>query len=155
MARPEENLWFLGRTFDLKLEIDFAPKSRAPENERASWRFIEFDWWLIRFWRDLIKNLEQSVTDFRAGQLEMLAHLVDELPRAKPMASFRLPPGHPDRLIRRVPAKKSLLEDLIALLRRVAREMFLLVQPLGIGDPAVPEALPDEGAHPSHLHGII
>jgi hypothetical protein len=87
MARPEENLWLLGRTFDLKLEKDFASKNRASEDERASRRFIEFEWRLIRFWWDLIKDLEQFVADFRAGQSEMLAHLVVELPRAKPMAS--------------------------------------------------------------------
>jgi hypothetical protein len=102
MARPEENLWLRGRTFDLELEKDFAPKNRASENERASWRFTDPGWRLIRFWRDLIKDLEQFVTDFRAGQSEMLAHLVVELPRAKPMASFRLLPGHSDRLIQRV-----------------------------------------------------
>jgi hypothetical protein len=109
MARPEENPWLPGRTFDLKFEIDFALQNRASENERASWRFTDLGWRLIRFRRDLIKDLEQFVTDFRADQSEMRAHLVIELPRAKPMAPFRLLPGHPDRLIRRVPAKKSLL----------------------------------------------
>ena len=155
MARPEQNLWLPGRTDDLKLEKDFARKNRRTEDERASWRIVEFEWRLIRFRRDLIEDLEQFVADFRAGQSEMLAHVVVELALAIPVAPFRLRPGDLDRLIRRVSAKKPLLENLIAPLRLVACEMPLPVQPLSIGDPAVPEVVPAEGIHPSHLHGII
>ncbi|HLK69180.1 MAG TPA: hypothetical protein VKU19_37365 [Bryobacteraceae bacterium] len=110
-------MWLLGRTDDLKLEKDFAPQNRASEYERTSWRFIEFKWWLIRFWRGLVKDLEKHVTNFRADQAEVLADFVVELWRTTPMTLFCLQPCHLDRLIRRIAAKIPLLEDLIALLR--------------------------------------
>jgi hypothetical protein len=148
-------VWLLGGTDDLKLEKDFAPQNRASEYEWASRRFIEFEWRLIRFWWGLVKDLEKLVSNFRADQAEVLADFVVELWRTMPMTLFCLQPSHLDRLIRWIAAKIPLPKDLIAMLRRVICEMSPLVQPIGIGDPALSEVLPAEGAHPSHLYGII
>jgi hypothetical protein len=75
------------------------------------------DWWLIGFRRDLIKDLEKPVANFRANQVEVRTHFVVELRRAIPMTLFSLRPSHRDRPIWWETTEKSLPEDLIALRR--------------------------------------
>lgn len=108
---------FLDRAVDLKLEKDFGAKNRAPEYERASRRVIEFGRRLIGFWRDLVKDLEKLVADFRPDQAEVMADFVVELWQTISMTLFSLVPGHLDRLIRRVATKEPLPKNLVALLR--------------------------------------
>jgi hypothetical protein len=145
----------LGCADDLELEVNLAPKNPRPIDERATRRIAELSWRLIGLGWNLVQDPKQRFAHFLSDQSEMLAHFIIELQSADAVPPFPMLLRNPDRLVRRVAAKKPLPENLSTLLWQIRGKISLFLPAFGIGDPTVPKIAADGGIHPSRLYGII
>ena len=97
---------------------------------------------MARFGRNRFEDEKQLVMDIATCQPKMFAHLIIELARAQLIPLLNILRGYRDRLIRRIQAEKTLLQDFVSLLSRVFLEMPAAIKHLSLRDPTITELIP-------------